>query len=230
MNIALVLAGGVGTRMASETPKQFISVAGMPLILHSLSALNAYKDIDAIYVVCREVWQQKLNSLLKKYKINKFASFVLPGETRRESSFNGLAKIREVCSDTDIVLIHDAARPIFDKKVICDCVMAAEKFGASTTAIKCEDTVMVSKDGETAHHTANRDELFCIQTPQAFRLGLIIKAHQEYIKNPEGNITDDCSLILRIGKPVYFIEGDKRNIKVTTREDFLILEAMLKNK
>ena len=228
MNIALVLAGGTGIRMATETPKQFFNVGGMPLVLYSLTAFNAHEDIDAIYIVCREDWQQKLNSLLKKNKINKFASFVLPGETRRESSFNGLAKIREACSDTDIVLIHDAARPIFDQRVISDCIMAAEKFGACTASIKCVDTVMVSKDGKTAHHISNRDELFYIQTPQAFRLGLIVEAHEKYNQNSELNVTDDCSLILELGKPVYFVEGDKRNIKVTTKEDLILLDAMLK--
>lgn len=232
MNVAVVLAGGIGQRMGEKIPKQFIEVNDIPIIIHTLEAFHSHSEIDAIVVVCLEEWFSKLNELIKKYNLNKVRTMVKPGATRRESSFNAIKSLDSFCRDEDIVLIHDAARPNISKKVISENIAIAKKVGACETVTPAHDTIVMSRDGAFSHEIPPREKLFIVQTPQSFKYSLIKEAHIHYMEKQDSgmtvpDITDDAGLLLYADQKVALVIGDKLNIKVTSPEDILLLKAIL---
>lgn len=229
MNIGIILAGGIGSRMGIvDRPKQFIDVYGKPIIIHTLEAFDIHKDIDAIAVVCLPEWQEELKIWLRKYEINKVKWLVDAGKTRQESTFNGLKAIRSEVSDDDIVVIHDSARPLITNKIITDNIIKAKEFKAVDTVIPSADTIIKSIDGNKITDVPVRKELYLGQTPQSFEYGLILKAHQRAKEESILDSTDDCQLVLKSGTSVELVEGDKLNFKITTMEDLLLLKAVVK--
>lgn len=229
MNIGIILAGGIGSRMGIvDRPKQFIDVYGKPIIIHTLESFDIHNDIDAIAVVCLPEWQEDLKIWLRKYEINKVKWLVDAGQTRQESTFNGLKAIRNEISDDDIVIIHDSARPLISNKIITNNIKGAKEFKAVDTVIPSVDTIIKSIDGEGINDVPLRKELYLGQTPQSFEYGLIMESHLDAIKNKVEDSTDDCQLVLKSGKQVRLVEGDKLNFKITTMEDLLLLKAIVK--
>ena len=148
------------------------------------------------------------------------------GDTRQLSVFNGLEAIN--AKDDDIVLIHDAARPLISQEIINSNVLACQKFDAVTTVVNASDTIVRSVNGDVIDDVPARNELFHSQTPQSFKLAHILLAHQEAIENGVENVTDDAQLMDLIGLDVHLVKGDKHNFKITTADDLLMLEALLK--
>jgi len=229
MNIALVLAGGSGSRFGGECPKQFVDLLGKPVIAHSLLAFQNNKLIDEIYIVCHEQWVDYATKLKETYAVTKIKAVVIGGETRQESSYNGLFEIEKLARDEDIVLIHDSARPNISQRIINENIINAEKNGACATVISVTDTVFLSDNQTEIDVVLNRDKLFLAQTPQTFRLSLIIEAHRKYVSSgmKSANVTDDVSLLLYQKKQVKLVMGDKKNIKLTTTEDFEIIKQYI---
>lgn len=225
MNVALILAGGNGTRMGSATPKQFLPLAGKPLILHALAAFEQHPQIHGIVIVSGEDWSGRVKYLVEQAGMKKVKAVVSGGATRRESSFRGLSALRETYSDQDIVLIHDAARPLVSGALISRCITATETHGACTAAIPARDTILVSVDGKTTERIPDRNTLYAVQTPQAFRLGAIYEAHRSYPAKLEA--TDDAGILVAQGHRVGIAEGEVRNLKVTSVEDLVTAEALL---
>lgn len=227
MNIALILAGGQGSRMGSKLPKQFLDLDGIPVILRSVSAFEHHPEIDAIGIVCGTIWADRLHSLLEQSGFQKICAVIPGGNTRRESSFLGLTELMRRFSAEDIVLIHDAARPLVSARIIHDCITAANQYHACTAVIPSQDTLLESENGCTALAVPDRSRLFAVQTPQAFRLGLIYDAHQQ--TPASAAVTDDAGLLIAQQTPVYLVDGEKRNLKITSPEDLLLAELYLKN-
>jgi D-ribitol-5-phosphate cytidylyltransferase len=228
MNIGIVLAGGQGTRMGMETPKQFIDVYGKPVVIHTLENFDIHPEIDAIAVVCVKEWQEDLKILIRKFELNKVKWIIDGGKTRQESTLNALNALEEVLKPEDIVVIHDSARPLITNRIISDNIKGAMAFGAVDTVIPATDTIVKSINGDIISDVPVRKELFMGQTPQSFKFSIIKEAHETALKNNIDNATDDCQLILNTGKPVHLIAGDKLNFKITTQDDLLLLKAIVK--
>lgn len=228
MNIGLILAGGSGTRMGSDTPKQFIDIYGKPLIVHTIEAFDINPNIDYIAVMCKADYKEDLNIWTRKYGLTKVKWIVDGGDTRQSSVENGLKAIEEFCSDEDIIVIHDAARPLISQRIIDENIKGAMEYKAVDTVIPSADTIIKTIDGEFIEEVPPRHELYLGQTPQSFEYGLIKKAHEYAKANNITTATDDCQLILKLNEKVHLVKGDKLNFKVTTFEDLLILKSIIK--
>lgn len=228
MNVAIVLAGGKGTRMeGADRPKQFTEVCGKPIIVHTLESFNSHSEIHAIVVVCLKEWQENIKSLIEKYNIHKIKWIVEGGATRQESVYNGLKVLEKEIEAEDVVLIHDGARPLVSHGIITDNILGAREFGAVNTVIPSTDTVLKSGDGRIISEVPARKELFMVQTPQSFKYSIIYKAHNFARTNTVEDATDDCQLVFNLGREVHLVQGHRQNIKVTTKEDLVILKAFI---
>ena len=229
MHIAYVLAGGTGTRMGSSpTPKQFLSLYGQPLLLHSLCAFAQCPFIDAIGLVVADAWQDTVRQWIARAQVPNVRFWASPGATRADSSFAALRSLEGICAPDDLVLLHDAARPLVSQRIIEQNIALARQYGAVNTVIAAQDTILQSSDGQFMHHTPDRQTLFQMQTPQTFRFDWIWQAHQARLNGHiEQPVTDDCTLVHAVGHPVALCPGEKRNIKVTTPEDLLFAQALL---
>ena len=229
MNIAIILAGGKGIRMGIvDQPKQFIDIYGKPIVVHTIEAFDIHEQIDAIAVVCLKEWHEDIKIWTRKYELNKIKWIVDGGETRQESVLNGLKAIEEDISPEDIVVIHDAARPLISHRIIIDNIEGARKYGAVDTVIPASDTIIQSIDDETISSIPVRKELYIGQTPQSFIYSTIYDAHNKASKSELQDSTDDCRLVLNYGKNVHLVNGDKLNFKITTMEDLLLLKSIIK--
>lgn len=228
MNIAIILAGGSGTRMGSDIPKQFIDIYGKPLIIHTLESFDVNNNIDYIAVVCKKEWQEDLKIWSRQFGISKLKWIVDGGETRQQSIYNALKDIRMEVEDDDIVLIHDAARPLISQRIINDNIIGAKEHNAVDTVIPTSDTIINSKDEKTINNVPLRKELYLGQTPQSFKYKLICQAHEYAVSNMNNNATDDCQLVLNLNEKVHLVNGDKLNFKITTFEDLILLKAVIK--
>lgn len=228
MNVALIMAAGSGTRMNNETPKQFIEVKGQPLLWWTLKAFNDSKNIDAIFVVTNKSYFNKVDELSVDFE--KVIGNIEGGSTRQESVFNGLKYISKngFLAD-DIVLIHDGARPLVSEDIIFNNIEGCKKFDAVDTVVPANDSIIRSLDASTITQSENRKELFQNQTPQTFKLGLILEAYNKLSGELE-KYTDDCQIAIKNGCKIHLVEGSKLNFKVTTKEDLELLEAILDKK
>ncbi|MBQ5592355.1 MAG: 2-C-methyl-D-erythritol 4-phosphate cytidylyltransferase [Clostridia bacterium] len=232
MNIAVVLAGGSGSRMGMvDRPKQFIDIYGKPVIIHTLEAFEINEKIDAICVVCVKEWQDDLSLWLKEYDIRKVRWIANAGASRQESSLNALDAIKEVCGDDDYVIIHDAARPLISQKIINENIVKVREYGACDTVVPAHDTIIRSIDGDTLDSIPARKELYMGQTPQSFKYSIVRKAYDDYFALPENErpeMTDDCGLVLHSGVKIGMAMGDKLNMKITTMEDLLLVKSIVR--
>lgn len=221
MNIALILAGGYGTRMGIDIPKQLLLLKDKPVVCHSLQAFNSHPLIDAIFVVCSNEQVSSFKTFMADY--SKLKGIAVGGTTRQRSALNGLLEIKKYYNNDDIVLIHDAARPLISEDIITNNITAVQMYNACTTVIPVTDTVLHSSNGEHIDYVADRAGLYQAQTPQSFRLGLILSAHIESCDEA----TDDTSLLLKQNIPVKYVLGDKKNMKLTTYDDIKLLSAFM---
>jgi len=227
MNIALILAAGKGTRMGANIPKQFIEYKSKPILVHTLEAFAEHSDVHKICVICPAESVEYTKNLINEYNIPKVAWVEVGGASRRESSFIGVSRLAEEFKENDIVMIHDGARPNVSKRIITENIVAATKFGACETAISSQDTIAVSEDGEKIAGIPDRSKMYNVQTPQSFKIGVILKAHKASLENEGGNATDDAALVLADGHDVYIVKGEKNNLKITTEEDLRILYSVM---
>ena len=222
MNIALILASGSGTRMVGlKTPKQFCLVNNKPLFLYSVEAFDKNLSIDAIVIVTQSNFVGKVQNICDENALFKVRLVTAGGETRQESVYKGLKAIKEFAQDDDIILIHDSARPLVSQEIIDNNIKGCEKFGAVETAVKTNDTIV--KAGES-NEVLDRSNLYQVQTPQAFRYQIILKAHQQALKKGITSATDDAQLV----EGVQIVNGESTNFKITTIQDLKLFEALLK--
>lgn len=226
MNIALILAGGQGARMGSKLPKQFLLLEGKPVIIRSIEAFERHPDIGAICVVCGEPWSGRLKYQIEQAGFRKVCAVIPGGATRRESSFLGLEYLTRHYAGTDIVLIHDAARPLVTQRIISDNIACAARHQACTTVIPAQDTLLESLNQKTAHSVPDRSRFFAVQTPQTFRLDRIYQAHQRLPAKAE--VTDDAGILTGQRFQVYLVPGEKTNLKITSPEDLSLAGLYLR--
>lgn len=232
-NIAIIFAGGTGKRMGiNDVPKQFLEISGKPIIIHTIEKFENHTEIDEIIVVCVKKWISYLKDLLQKNDIRKVRAIVCGGETGQDSIYNGLKEAEKYSAASDIVLIHDGVRPLIDEDLISRNIRDTKLHGNSITATKCNETLILSKNGVDVDAVPLRRNSYNAQAPQAFKLGEIISAHEEMrMVNPDyDDIPDSCTLMIKSGNPVFLTEGVRGNIKITNPIDVYIFEAWLKYK
>ena len=223
MNIAIIAAAGAGTRMASDRPKQFLLLAGKPVIFHTLKVFEECDSIDEVIVVLPAAESAGFLSQAGQYGVRKVTRVVPGGATRADSVKRGLLAIRSATAE--IVVVHDAVRPLVTVDEINSTVAAAKMSGAAILVAPVTDTVKEIA-GASVLRTLDRGVLRRALTPQCFRYELLREAYQHADVN-DPSLTDESALIEQIGKSVSIVEGSARNIKITTAEDLLIAEAIL---
>ncbi|KPJ69568.1 hypothetical protein AMJ44_03370 [candidate division WOR-1 bacterium DG_54_3] len=216
--VAIITAAGYGKRMGQ--PKQFIQIAGKPILEWTLSVFEKEKIIDEIILVVNEEDLARV----KKFKFSKLKQVVAGGKERQDSVYEGLKVLSE---DTEMVAIHDGARPLVTPEIIQRAVAEAKEFGAVVVGVPIKDTIKsVTSNQFTVTSTLNRDELWAAQTPQVFKKEIIVKAYQE--GSGKYQVTDDAMLVEKSGIPVKMVMGSYLNVKITKLEDLKIAEGIMK--
>ncbi len=224
MNIAIIAAAGAGTRMASDRPKQFLLLAGTPVIFHTLKVFEQCDSNNEVIVVLPAEESAGFLSMAGKMGLRKIARVVPGGATRAESVKRGLMSIRSATAE--IVAVHDGVRPFVTVEEINDTVAAAQTDGAAILVAPVTDTIKVV-DGESIVRTLDRGGLRRALTPQCFRYELLREAYQHVDIN-DSSLTDESALVEKLGHRVSVVEGSARNIKITTAEDLVVAEALFK--
>lgn len=218
---AIVVAAGKGKRFGSKVSKPLIEIGNRPAIVYCLKALNFHPEIKEIVIVANSANQTSLKKIIKKYHIHKVKDIILGGKERRDSVLCGLKKIS---SRANLVLIHDGARPFIDSKMISRVIKEAKEYGAAIAGVPVKATIKEAS-GCMVRNTLDRNSLWEIQTPQAFRKDLIINAYSRF---KACDVTDDAALVEKLGAKVKLSKGSCLNIKITTPEDLIIAEAISK--
>ena len=226
-NIALLIAGGAGARMHQNIPKQFLTVNERPVIVYTLEAFQQHPEIDEIAVVCIHGWEPVLLAYADQFNITKLKYVVPGGENGQESIKNGVFELEKHYRDDDIVLIHDAIRPLVSAEIISDCIRVTQLYGNAVTVIPCAEAMLQTEDGINSDRSCSRDQLKRTQTPQGFRLGQICDLHRKALKMGIKNSVASCTLMIQLGEQVHFSAGSEKNIKLTTVEDIDIFKALL---
>lgn len=230
--IAILTAGGTGTRTHQDLPKQFLTVENKPIIIYTLEAFQQHPSIDEIYVSCLDGWSAVLEAYAKQFSITKLKRIVVGGSTGQESIYNGLKAIKEdnACTRDIVVLVHDGNRPMLPQDVITDNLVKQKRYGSAVTVIPTTEVVFVSKDGIQSNAALNRDELWRTQTPHSYKFDELWETHQKAIADGVTNMAASCSLMQKYGFTTYFSKGSEKNIKITTIEDIEIFKALLSAK
>ncbi len=222
---AIIPTAGMGTRFKTDLPKPLVELSGKPICVYALETFEKCSLIDSVILVGQKVRIPELEGVVEKYGLKKVVKVITGGETRQESVFNGLAAIDD---DTDFVLVHDGVRPLVSLKVIEDVVRLCSKWDAVVTAVPVKSTIKkIHKKDLLVEKTLDREELWEVQTPQAFKKSVLLEAHQ---RNKSGHPTDDAMMVEQLGIKVKISPGDYKNIKITTQEDLAIAETFLQLK
>lgn len=227
MNIALIIAGGRGMRMGQEIPKQFLTVHDKPVIAYTLEAFEKHPDVDVIAVVCVEGWESILSAYARQYRITKLKHIFPGGENGQGSIRNGVFGLEQIYGPEDIVLIHDAIRPMVSQDIISGCIATTRERGSAIVTVPCQEAMLETADQLSTHSAYPRENLKRTQTPQGFPLGAICQAHREALERGITNSVASCTLMVELGRTIYFCAGSEKNIKLTTPDDMEIFKALL---
>ena len=226
MNIAVILAGGSGSRFGNHIPKQFLKVNNKSILEYSIEAFEHHPLIDEIILVIRNDYIPLVKDIINQNGYLKITHIVSGGKERYESS---LSAIHSCKNDDDILLFHDCARPLVSERIISDCIDAMSRYNAVTVAVKTSDTIYISSSDGRITSIPPRSTLRNAQTPQCFRLSTIRSAYSKALSDPSFQPTDDCSVVFRYlpSENIHIVEGDSSNIKVTFKEDLLLMSQIL---
>lgn len=231
MNIALILSGGSGARVGSNIPKQYIEVAGKPIITYCIKTLSEHERIDGIWIVAEREWQDKISMWLKMYGLeSKVKGFSFPGENRQLSILNGLEDIARFAKSDDYVMIHDAARPCLSAQMVTDCFAGVDGHDGVLPVLPMKDTVYMSTDGRAITSLLDRQQIFAGQAPEVFILGKYLEANKRLVEEKyemaDGSMKSAILAIngstepaVMAGMDIAMIPGEEANFKITTRED-----------
>lgn len=227
MNYALIFAGGTGQRMNSKSlPKQFLSVHGKPIIVHTMLHFENCSAIKGIVVVCYSPYIKKLQTLIASYNFKKVLAVVPGGDCGQQSIFNGLRAISEHAADDDIVLIHDGVRPLIDKKVIMDNIECVKNSGNAVTVSKAIETVITADNGDVTA-IENREKCYYAKAPQSFYFKDIYGCHLRAIEENKHDFIDSATMMQYYGHRLHTVLGPSDNIKITTQMDFFMFKGLL---
>lgn len=228
MNVGIILAGGIGSRMGEESiPKQYMLLERKPIIVYSLEAMEQFENITSIVIVADSIWHSAICDWLRQYKITKTVEFALPGESRQMSTFHALQKVKEKFPETKWVMIHDAARPILTQPFLTRCFAGTSESDCILPVLKMKDTMYFSDDGEYVKGVPDRNELFAGQSPEVFNFKKYYNLHLSLSREEIDKATGGSVLAFENNMKIKFVEGDPENIKITTKEDLKIIRSIL---
>jgi 2-C-methyl-D-erythritol 4-phosphate cytidylyltransferase len=222
MNTAIIAAAGQGTRCDPSRPKQFLELLGKPILIHTLERFQSCPVIDEIVLVLSDEGRDEFGKISGSVEIPKLSSVVIGGQTRAKSVFNGLNEVNGTAGD--VIVVHDAARPLVSVEEIARTVNKAAETGAACLVVDVTDTIK-EVDGEFISRTVDRARLRRALTPQAFRYDILRKAFDGAVLSD--SITDECYLVEKLGVNIALVEGGAQNIKITQGEDLILAEAFL---
>ena len=232
MNMAMILAGGVGSRVGADIPKQFIEVQGKPILIHTLEKFQACNLVDEIEVVCIASYIDKLQDMVREYHLSKVTHIVEGGATYQDSVIQGLSALEDVCTEEDVVSIHFGAGPFVTEEIITDSIRVAQEYGngiSSDPVVLC----LAEKDASDGNRSSvigcDRDRVMGLNSPQSFRFGLVRDMYAEGERQGLFEKIDPhtTTLMAALGVRLYFSKGSTANIKITTADDLRLFEGWL---
>lgn len=229
MNIAVIFAGGTGTRMNTKSrPKQFLEIHGKPVLIYTLEKFQNHPLIDAIILVCLDSWMEYAKNLLNRFSITKVVKVVPGGKNGQESIYNGIMTAKEEFEESSVVLIHDGVRPLIDESTITKCIaLTKEKGNAITVSSAIETVILKSDEINEVGKILDRSKCEMAKAPQCFILKNIYAAHCRAREEHIDDFIDSASLMKYYGYQLYTVDGSPENIKITTPSDFYIFRAIL---
>ncbi|WP_159593313.1 IspD/TarI family cytidylyltransferase [Streptococcus halichoeri] len=228
MNIGIIFAGGVGSRMNSKgRPKQFLEVHGKPIIVHTLEIFENNPEIDATIVVCIKEWLDFMNDLVDKFNLKKVKQVVPGGETGQLSIFNGLEAAEAIAKgEDDIVLIHDGVRPLINEDLLSANIQSVKTTGSAITSVAAKETVVLINQKKEIEEVVDRTRSYIAKAPQSFYLKDILAVQRDAIAKGITNAIDSSTLMGMYNKKLTIVEGPYENIKITTPDDFYTFKAL----
>lgn len=229
MNIAVLFAGGVGSRMRSkDVPKQFLEIHGKPIIVRTAELFQNHSSIDAIVVVCVQDWIDHCSSLLRDFGIAKLSAVVEGGETGQDSIYQGLLAAKRVAGDANaVVLIHDGVRPLIKAETITDNIESVERYGSAITVVRAKETILSVGDSGDIEEIPPRDSIQLARAPQSFWLDDVLDAQEWARAQGRHDFIDSASLMKAKGNVLHTVVGPDENMKITTPGDFFAMQAIL---
>lgn len=227
-NIAVIFAGGTGSRMGyPNVPKQFLKLDGKPIIVYTLELFQSHPMIDAIVVVCIASWMDYLKGMLAAYKLDKVKVVVEGGDCTQSSIYKGLCAAEQFASSDSVVLVHDGVRPLITEKTITDNIKMVRESGTCITCAPPTETILVD-DSQGGYNVPRRSNMLVARAPQSFRLGELLELHNRAIKENKLDFIDCCEMARYYGKNIATVMGPAENIKITTPADFFVFEAFVR--
>jgi len=230
MNVAIVIAGGVGSRMHMDVPKQFINIGDKPVIIYTLEGFERHPEIDAIEVVCLSGWEDTLRKYAEKCGITKLKWIVEGGTTGQESIRNGVYALEDKLDKNDTVIIHDGIRPMVDSSVLSDVIRVCALHGNGVTSTPYNEQIFRKLDEESTREYIPRETLRKVATPQAYKYGILLSAYRRAFAERIGIYGSSYTntMMVDLGHTLYFAAGSDKNIKITSRDDLELFKAYLK--
>ena len=231
MNIAIIIAGGSGSRMGQDIPKQFINVYDKPVLVYTLEGFQKHPQIDAILVVCIDGWHDVLRAYARQFGVDKLKWVVSGGKTGQESIRNGVFALEGICSDGDTVIIHDGIRPLVDETVLTDVIIKCQQYGNAVTSLPYNEQIFVVDDEISTVKYIPRETLRRVSTPQAYKFGKLLWAYKRAFAEGIGIYGSSYTntMMVELGERLYFAAGSDKNIKLTTKDDLEMFKAYLKS-
>ena len=230
MNAAIIIAGGVGSRMNMDIPKQFIHIYGKPVIIYTLEGFQMHPEIDAIEVVCLEGWEETLRDYARQYGITKLRWITQGGSTGQESIRNGVFNLEGEMKGDDIAIIHDGIRPMVDSGVLSDTLRVCRIHGNGVTSTPYNEQIFRKIDEYSTREYIPRETLRKVATPQAYRYGLLLKSYKRAFAEEIGIYGSSYTntMMVDLGHTLYFAAGSDKNIKLTSKDDLELFKAYLR--
>ncbi len=226
MNIALLLAAGEDPTFRMDIPKQFVNVYNRPVIVYTMEIFQNHPDIDTIMVACLKGWENMVTAYAKQFGIDKLKWVIPGGKTGQETSRFAVERLMQECSGEDMIVIHDAIRPMVSQEIISDSIYTCIKKGMGIAAVTSMDNVMMTDDGVTGRLSISRYAFRRIQTPQTYWLGDLKTAHEEAAEKGIMSENDTNNMISKLGRNVSFSKGSDLNMKINTVEDVAMFKAL----
>lgn len=232
MNIAVIIAGGVGSRMGQDLPKQFINVYDKPVLIYTLESFQKHPQVDAIELVCIDGWHEIVWAYAKQFNITKLKWIVSGGKTGQESIRNGVYGLEGKANPDDNIIIHDGIRPLVEPSVLSDVISKCSQYGNAVTSMPYNEQIFVinEDDETTTNKYIPRETLRRVSTPQAYRFDLLDKKYHEAYEKEIGIYGSHYTntMMVELGVTLHFAVGSDKNIKLTTKDDLEMFKAYLK--
>lgn len=229
-NYVILLAGGVGKRMQSAIPKQFIKVNDKPIIVHTIENFQENPQVEKIVVVCVKSWMEHVTGLVKQYSLSKVEWIIEGGATGHDSIRNGVFFLEDKINSDDYIIVHDAVRPFLPQKTLDEVIRVAHEKGNASSSIVCHPPIVYKDDSESGTTDIDRERVILTASPQVYKYSIVLACYSKAEKENLHDFTFTSSLLIHCGERVFFAKGSTCNIKITEQEDISLFKALLKIK